>query len=112
MIEVIEALALSGLQSDSRFAEIFVRNRVGKGYGAEWIRQALRQRGAGDESGSLHEIDWDERILQVYTRKYRDPSVPSSLPELASRQRFLMGRGFTGDQIRRLFRRLKDGGDA
>ena len=112
VIEVIEDLARSGLQSDSRFAEVFVRSRVGKGYGAHWIKQALRQHGAVEEAGSLNEVDWDERIFRVYTRKYRGASIPSSLPELASRQRFLVGRGFTGDQIRRLFRRLKDGGDA
>lgn len=100
-----------GLQSDGRYADVFVNSRIARGYGAQWIRQALRQRGVAGAEDSLKEIDWDEHILRVYTRKYRDMSVPTDRPELASRQRFLLGRGFTGDQIRRLFRRLNDHGE-
>lgn len=88
-----------------------MNNRAGKGYGAQWIRQALRQKGVTDTDDVLGEIDWDEQIFRVYVRKYRDSKVPAGIPEQASRQRFLLGRGFTGDQIRRLFRKLKDSGD-
>ena len=104
-------MAREGLQSDARFAEVFTRSRAGKGYGAYRIRQELRQRGIGGEDApDLKAMDWDRLIGQVYARKYGD-TLPESLPERAKREHFLERRGFGRDDIRRLFRRLKDGGD-
>ena len=109
---VLVDLAGDGLQSDARFAEVFLRSRAGKGYGVYRIRQELRQRGIGENEGpDWRDVDWDDLIWQVYTRKYRDETFPPSPQERAARERFLMRRGFTGDQIRRLFRRLRDGGE-
>jgi regulatory protein len=99
------------LQSDARFAEVFIRSRADKGYGAYRIRQELRQRGIeGEDAGDLKDMDWDGRIERVYAKKY-GRTVPESLPERAARERFLERRGFGRDQIRRLFRRLRQGGE-
>ena len=107
---VLADLASEGLQSDTRFAEALVRSRAGKGYGVHRIRQELRQRGIGEDEGpDGWDVDWDDLIGQVYARKYRDETYPS-IQERAARERFLMRRGFTGDQIRRLFKRLRNGG--
>jgi regulatory protein len=55
-------------------------------------------------------MDWDGLIGKVYAKKFGN-TLPDSLPELAARERFLVRRGFERDQIRRLFRRLRQGGD-
>lgn len=104
-------LAEEGLQSDARYAEVFTRSRIGKGYGAYRIRQELRQRGIeGEDAPDLAEMDWDGLIGQVYAKKYGE-TLPESLPERAARERFLERRGFGRDDIRRLFRRLQEGGE-
>lgn len=107
---VIAELAREGLQSDVRFAEVFVRSRQSKGYGTLRIRQELRQRGIqGEDQPDLRQMDWDGLIEQVYAKKFGD-TVPESLPERAARERFLERKGFGRDQIRRLFRRLRQAG--
>ena len=100
-----------GLQSDARFAEAYVRGRAGKGYGIERIRWELRQRGIGrDAEPDFGEWDWDGLVGKVYCKKYGD-TLPDSPAEQAARERFLLHRGFGRDDIRRLFRRLRQGGD-
>jgi len=99
-----------GLQSDARFVEVFARNRLAKGHGLYRIRQELRQRGIDEgEISALASLDWDDQIERVYARKFGD-SPPCSLRERMTRERFLLGRGFSGEQIRYLFRRLREGG--
>lgn len=99
-----------GLQSDARFAEVFTRSRLAKGHGAFRIRQELRQRGIDEgEIPAMGSLDWDGLIERVYARKFGD-TPPESLRERMARERFLLGRGFSGDQIRRLFRRLREDG--
>lgn len=106
--EVVADAVREGLQSDARFAESFVRGRVGKGYGSARIQRELRQRGIED-APDLKEWDWEAQIDQVYRKKYGD-TLPDGWPERASRERFLLGRGFGHDDIRQLFRRLARGG--
>lgn len=103
---VLDDLADRGLQSDRRYAECYVRSRIGKGYGYLRLVEELKQRGIGqDEIPDLSEIDWNQSITRVYTRKYGNlpPLTPA---ERASRERFLRMRGFSSDEIRRLFRSL------
>jgi regulatory protein len=52
-------------------------------------------------------LDWDGLIQRVYAKKFGD-TPPESLRERVARERFLLGRGFSGDQIRRLLRRLRE----
>ena len=103
--ETLQTLAAEGLQSDSRFAEAFVRQRSQRGYGPLRIRQELRQRGISEELAAVAmdgaEVDWFARLAYVHERKYGD--IPAAdLKEKARRTRFLLYRGFSGDQIREL----------
>ncbi len=43
--EALSALVDDGLLSDARYAESYVRSRMGKGFGPVRIREELRQRG-------------------------------------------------------------------
>ncbi len=108
---VLADLGREGLQSDARFAESFTRSRTAKGYGVYRIRQELRRRGIeSEDEPDLKEIDWDSLVEKVYVKKFGN-TLPTSLPERAARERFLIQRGFGRDQIRRLFRRLRQGGE-
>jgi regulatory protein len=108
--EVIGELRDENLQSDARFAEVFTRSRVAKGYGVYRIRQELRQRGIAEgDSAEMAAMDWDAQIEKIYDRKFGG-KFPESLTDRAARERYLLRRGFTGDQVLRLFRRLREGG--
>ena len=97
-----------GLQSDARFAEVFSRSCASRGYGPRRIRQNLRLRGVSDEDAAgLDSLDWEARIAQAHGRKFGD-LPPHALEDRARRERFLIRRGFSGDQIRRLFHRLRE----
>lgn len=108
--EVIAALAEAGWQSDERFVENYLRQRIRQGYGPLRLQQELRLRGI--ETDLIHdrirvlENEWDDLIERVYRKKFRD-SLSASLNEWAKRSRFLQYRGFTADQIHTLFSRLK-----
>ena len=103
---VLSQLKSEGLQSDSRFAEAFVHSRVLKGYGPAHISQELRQRGVADDivDISLNDagLDWLELLAQVREKKFGG-RLPKDYQEQARQSRFLHYRGFSGEQIRRLF---------
>jgi regulatory protein len=103
---VLDDLASKELQSDRRYAECYVRSRISKGYGYRRLLEELKQRGIHqDDIPDLADIDWNQSITRVYTKKYGNlpPVTPA---ERASRERFLRMRGFSSDEIRLLFRTL------
>ncbi|MWJ27185.1 regulatory protein RecX [Halomonas sp. ZH2S] len=102
----LDTLAEQGLQSDTRFAESFVRSRVMRGQGPIRIRGELFQRGidknlARDAIDAVIEqerIDWFALAGQTLSRRF---SMPGDTPkERARRERFLASRGFDFEQIR------------
>lgn len=105
--EVVEnllaELVQDGLQSDSRFAEAFVRSRAGKGQGPERIRMELQQRGVASELISQafaeSEADWFTLAAEVRARKFGQ-SLPVDWKEKAKQGRFLQYRGFSSEQVR------------
>ncbi|MBT7953324.1 MAG: regulatory protein RecX [Gammaproteobacteria bacterium] len=107
----IEQLKKEGLQSESRYTEAFVHDRVSRGYGPCRIIQELKQKGVGDEISEeyIDERDphWIERLAEVHKRKYGD-DIPQDYKEQAKQSRFLQYRGFSSDQIHRLFKRLNE----
>ena len=107
--QVVHTLQESGWQDDSRYAEQLTRSRLRKGYGPLHIQHRLRQEGVEapvvdilNEEGQ----DWDSLIAVVYRKKY-GATAPDDAHEWARRARFLQGRGFTVEQIRRFLDRLK-----
>jgi len=107
--QVIAKLAEEGWQSDKRFAESFIRQRIKRGYGANRIAYELQQRGiaAFDMEAVLDEMEqsWLDVVEQVYLNKYPFESK-LSYREWAKRSRFLSQRGFDGNLIRQLFQHL------
>lgn len=102
---VIAALAAENLLSDARFAEEFVRSRRDKGFGPQRIRAELRQRGVDPTVAESHlqssAEDWQARALVQYRKRFGN-EPPHDLAERGRRYRFLVNRGFTSDQIRRV----------
>jgi regulatory protein len=94
--------------SDVRFVESRINARAAR-YGNLRIRQELSQHGAVLDDGSAELLKQSElaRAQAVWRRKYGN-SPASSAPERARQMRFLAGRGFSADAIRRVVRGAHD----
>lgn len=102
--EAITCLALleeQGLQSDSRFAEAFVRMRSRQGKGPQRILMELKQKGIASDIISSNLADqeiWNQLALDVKTKKFGDSTFKDS-KEKAKQMRFLASRGFNSVNI-------------
>jgi len=106
---LLDRLAAQRLQSDARFAEIYVRMRSGRGYGPQRIRAELRERGVAAELID-HELETLAgadvgRIDDIWRRKFAG-QLPQDFRERARQMRFLQQRGFSPADIHALFGRL------
>lgn len=110
----LDVLAEQALQSDSRFAESFVRSRIARGQGVIRIKGELRQRGIDQETLAAalaaveerEDVDWFELARETLARRYT--SLGESPKERAKRERFLASRGFNFEQIRYALTCLSD----
>ena len=104
---VVAELAAQGLVSDRRFAEAYVRGRFERGFGPQRIQSELRERGvATDLAGeTLAELSgaWVDSAARQRNKRF-GAGLPEDARERARQMRFLQQRGFTGDQIRAVFR--------
>jgi regulatory protein len=107
----IERLVADGLQSDTRFAESFIRSRINQGKGPLRIRADLRQRGIADRlvEDGLHDAatDWAALAREVRIRKF-GAQHPVAFSDKARQMRFLQSRGFDNEQIRAAVSALDD----
>ena len=104
---VVDLLLSKKQLSDERFAEERARS-LSRKYGAAKIRQDLTSKGISQEladraAAGLNET---EKARAILARKYRAPAATRE--ERAKRARFLQGRGFSGDVIRRLVLRVEE----
>ena len=93
-----------GLVSDARFAEAFIRSRIGRGAGPLRIRRDLEARGV-EPSIVERLLDPDDEEWETRARGAREKRFGAALPagrsEAARQGRFLRGRGLTHRQVRR-----------
>jgi regulatory protein len=104
---VLNELAGSGLQSDARFVESYVRSQAVK-LGAVRLRQTLRNKGVSAELivGHVTELpDELERARTIWQKKFAAP--PTDRSEWAKQARFLQGRGFSVEIIRKLLKEIE-----
>nr|WP_281182048.1 regulatory protein RecX [Halofilum ochraceum] len=101
----IERLAAEGLQSDERFANLFVEQRVARGDGPLKLRSALGERGVDrqiiDAALLPFEEEWTSLAREALERRF-GVSAPATRAELSKRMRFLQGRGFPAGIVRRV----------
>ena len=107
---VVEELRRSGLASDRRFAESYIRAHAER-VGAGRLRQALRGKGVDAEivDGCLADAALPDELARaraIWQRKFG--STPVDRKEWAKQARFLQGRGFSGETIHRLLRAPED----
>ena len=103
---VIAELQASQLQSDSRAAECYVRGNAAR-LGASRLLQNLKTRGVSSELIEAQLApealpDELERARTVWQRKFS--AAPGDARDWARQARFLQGRGFASDIIRRLLK--------
>ncbi|MFN3885232.1 MAG: recombination regulator RecX [Rhodocyclaceae bacterium] len=103
---VLNQLARAGLQSDARFAESYVRSQADR-LGTARLRQTLRSKGVDAaliEAQVADLPDELERARAVWTRKFA--ALPADAKEWARQARFLQGRGFSAETIRKLLKEI------
>jgi regulatory protein len=107
ILPVIEDLQADNLQSDARFAESFINQRVNAGYGPVKIRHELKHKGVAGElvNPLLEHFDgkWQELMLQQRVRKF-GAEIPDEYGQKMKQARFLQNRGFSPESVMRLFR--------
>lgn len=97
---VVRELENKKLLSNERFAEVRA-HWLARKYGAAKIRQDLKAKGVEDDLIERISTEGElERAQAILARKYRVPATTRE--ERARRARFLQGRGFSCDIIRRL----------
>jgi regulatory protein len=101
---VLAQLESEGLLSDARAAAAYVRAHAAR-FGAARLRQDLRARGLDPDlaASEVEKLDGElDRARAVWQKKYGAP--PADAKEWARQARFLQGRGFSTDIIRRLLK--------
>ena len=103
--EVLAELAQTGLQSDARFAEGYVRSAIGRGHGPVKIRAALRERGI-DAEGAAKALDTDADWLRLarvaLAKRFGAQAATNHALERTAwlrQARFLAGRGYPADVV-------------
>jgi regulatory protein len=107
---VIEQLIAEGLLSDQRFAESLIYSRRQQGYGPVRIRYELREKGVDEDivDSCLNQVsDWGTVIREVRENRF-GVAFPVEAKERARQVRFLLNRGFDGEQVRELLSRVDE----
>ena len=98
--QLLDALAARKQLSDERYAEARA-HQLARKYGAARIRADLKAKGIAPELAARVGREGElERARAILARKYRDAAVTRD--EIARRMRFLQGRGFSHDTVRKL----------
>lgn len=100
---VLDTLTAKGLLSESRFAEALVHRRAER-FGAARIRHELKDKGIGGDllsaaTAALAASELD-RARAVWRKKFGAP--PTNATERARQMRFLAGRGFAAEVVRKV----------
>lgn len=100
---LLNALEAEGWLSNQRFAQSLARRR-GERFGVARIQHELRQHDLSPdlivaETTRLHANEY-ERALVVWRKKF--DALPKDWKERAKQARFLSGRGFSSEVIRRI----------
>ena len=105
LLEIDKALdecEASGYLDDTRYAHLLLRSHIAKGHGKSRVQQALVQKGVSKEIISLvlaqSDCDWFELAREKAVKKYRGAPIESP-KEKAKRIRFLLGQGFSYDEV-------------
>ncbi|MGH8492262.1 MAG: regulatory protein RecX [Moraxellaceae bacterium] len=104
---LLDALVQRRLQSDERFAEIYIRSRAERGYGPRVIEAELRAKGLAaelqEQALAASGYDWLEQAQLVRQKRF-GRVLPAEMRERARQMRFLQYRGFSGSHVSQALR--------
>jgi regulatory protein len=96
---VLDRLCEERLQSDMRYAEVYLYSRSQRLYGPVRIKAELRERGIAEDIiaavFNAAAIDWSANVCRLEVNKFGH-NPPIDLREKVRRIRFLQYRGFYG----------------
>lgn len=103
---LLTQLESEGCQSDQRYTDAYIRSRRNKGYGFQRILQELRIKGIASDIIETVLMDQpdiasEQQLYQVWQKKFKVP--PKDWREKARQSNFLRFRGFSAEEIERLF---------
>jgi len=108
---IIAELVAENLLSDERFVETFVASRQRRGQGPLRIRAELRERGINqaliEAWLDMRDPEWLHSLRELHDKRFSGQQ-PETVSERARQQRFFNYRGFTAEQIKRLFKQDTD----
>ncbi len=100
--ESLKQLAAQNLQSDARYAEVYIRSKTARGVGRFRIERELEQKGVSaaliQDALSEADCDWFDLALKTYLKKYKSTDT-LDFSEKARRFRYMTSRGFDHEQI-------------
>ncbi len=100
----LSSLHGEGLQSDQRFAENYVYERVRRGYGPVRIRFELERRGLEpvwiERALRPHKEDWQRHAAEQRSKRF-GTILPTDPRERDRQSSFLHRRGFSAEHIHR-----------
>ena len=107
---VLADLTRAGLLSDARYADAYLRSHATRLGGAR-LRRTLRDKGVDaatieTQFAAADLPDELDRARTVWAKKFS--AAPADAREWARQARFLQGRGFSGEVIRRLLKDLPE----
>lgn len=106
--EVLDWLAANRVLDERRFVESRVHARVGR-FGNRRIENELKQHGVALDASAAAQLRASELARAREVRTKRFGALPNDAAARIKQMRFLAGRGFSSDAIRRA---LRDDGDA
>lgn len=99
---VLDALAQDGYQSDLRFTESFVRQRLSQCWGPKRIIYELKQKGIASSmiDHVLEDMspDWNDLARRLAAKRF-DKAQPQDIKERAKQTRYMLNQGFSYDHI-------------
>jgi regulatory protein len=106
---ILDWLIEMELQSDTRFAQMYLRSKAVSGYGPVRIKLELKQKGINEFliENSFEELafEWSEEVDRLIIKKVKD----TSLDDMKFKNKvmgYLQRRGYTLDQIYSGFERF------
>jgi len=101
--QALLTLAEQGYLSDARFAELYTRQRIARGFGESRIRAELAERGVepavAQAALAPFAGQWPDIVRRTARRRFGEAG-PADRREWLRRARFLQARGFHADHIR------------
>lgn len=100
--DVVKNLQAQDYQSQSRFAQMWIKGRVARLYGLKKIRNELDQHDLQSEEISqaleIMDVDWFDICEKAFLKKFAGVKA-TDWQQIQKQKRYLWQRGFTEEQI-------------